>query len=811
MDKARRFRQRVRMEKGKLQDREIFSSPRYAKMLKAIAKEITDCGFDNVFVDCHTQNGIAGSCDPKQIVIYIRNVITSSFPTAELKNRSIVGILAHECGHKNYSNTTAKVTYLEGIQKGIWYPRPPHPENEGEREDLEQMKAYFQEKDKDALPVICGAAFYIRNILEDKFCEEKMCQRFPGSVSIGIRQNRYRKLELIPSLKEQIHSGFGNVAVTINLISQYALSGTYNNWDGYQGEILDVLESAKHEVDRAVAEESGSMRIIATNHILLKMWRFLREEIEEIKKKREERDREAEKGPENEVEDEPENGLESEEENEKGSGPESEGENEEESRPESKDENEAGNEPESEGENEEDNEPESEGENEEGSKPESEGENEVGSGPESEDENEEGSKTENEGENEPEDEPEDGAGEDALEKFLQQLRSQIPDFIRESSGDGTTGEIPGDVEWDGAWDTGDGQAGRDMLDVATDGGPDEKADPTAGTQAGPQAQEGGGPLADADDQLQAVLFEMAKERALHSIHVELMADMNRELSEVEFREGHQEVQKVLLHSECAAEGAAWEYESVKQQVKRITQRLNASVLPILRKKENRAEHKLLLGKRIDVRNITNRSGKIFLKKHFPGQDSGTVVGVLIDMSGSMQGRRIALAKTTALCIYEFCQIAQIPVTVYGHHTDGYMHARLRDEQVFLHSCAEFEPDGEDRYRIMELKAEGANRDGTALIYMGAKLLERTERQKLLILISDGLPNSNYYRNEGAKQDLTEIKKDIRKKGVTFLAAAIGEDKEAIEEIYQESFLDISDIGRMPAVLSKKMLGLIRRE
>ena len=82
---------------------------------------------------------------------------------------------------------------------------------------------------------------------------------------------------------------------------------------------------------------------------------------------------------------------------------------------------------------------------------------------------------------------------------------------------------------------------------------------------------------------------------------------------------------------------------------------------------------------------------------------------------------------------------------------------------------------------------------------------------LLVLISDGLPNSNQYRGAKAVADLKDIKKELSRKGVLFLAGAIGSDKERIREIYQEAFLDLSDLEKLPVLLMKQVLKYIRRD
>lgn len=147
--------------------------------------------------------------------------------------------------------------------------------------------------------------------------------------------------------------------------------------------------------------------------------------------------------------------------------------------------------------------------------------------------------------------------------------------------------------------------------------------------------------------------------------------------------------------------------------------------------------------------------------------------------------------------------------VYGHHTDK-KYKRIQDETVYLHSLAEFDADYNDKYRIAGMREGGCNRDGAAIIFVGEKLARRPEKLKLLFLVSDGFPNATFYCGEKAEADLRQIKEKLEKKRITMLTAAIGEDKESIERIYKEGFLDISDLEQLPYILPKQILKYIRR-
>lgn len=141
--------------------------------------------------------------------------------------------------------------------------------------------------------------------------------------------------------------------------------------------------------------------------------------------------------------------------------------------------------------------------------------------------------------------------------------------------------------------------------------------------------------------------------------------------------------------------------------------------------------------------------------------------------------------------------------VYGHSTDCYD----GKNSVELYSYAEFNGfDNDDKYRLMDISARGSNRDGAALRYVAEALSKRSEAVKLLILVSDGQPADTGYYGTAAEEDLRGIKQEYQRKGILFVAAAIGNDKQNIERIYGDSFLDITDLNQLPT----KLTGVVKR-
>ena len=56
--------------------------------------------------------------------------------------------------------------------------------------------------------------------------------------------------------------------------------------------------------------------------------------------------------------------------------------------------------------------------------------------------------------------------------------------------------------------------------------------------------------------------------------------------------------------------------------------------------------------------------------------------------------------------------------------------------------------------------------------------------------------------EEAKKDIQEIMRKCKHKNIEVLAAAIGDDKDQVKEIYGDHFIDISDLSLLPKTLTK---------
>ena len=301
---------------------------------------------------------------------------------------------------------------------------------------------------------------------------------------------------------------------------------------------------------------------------------------------------------------------------------------------------------------------------------------------------------------------------------------------------------------------------------------------------------------DAASDIARVLKEAAAEKAQEVYEQQLSEELQKAANEIHYGNAHAGVHVTIHRIQEISDHLIRQYEEVAPPLLRASKRLQSTILPLLKEEAEGGKQKnLLYGRRLDMRSFHHQDGSFFIRTRLPADEQRLAVGLLIDESGSMGwGDRITHARKTAIVLYDFCVSLGIPVTIYGHSTDC--------RGVALYSYAEFDSvDEKDRYRLMDMIDRNGNRDGAALRFVAEHLAKRPEKRKLLILISDGQPADDGYYGTEAEADLRGIKKEYARQNIILFAAAIGDDKDAIQRIYQEGFLDITRLDDLPKNLT----------
>ncbi|MGM0212794.1 AAA family ATPase [Enterococcus sp. AZ109] len=211
------------------------------------------------------------------------------------------------------------------------------------------------------------------------------------------------------------------------------------------------------------------------------------------------------------------------------------------------------------------------------------------------------------------------------------------------------------------------------------------------------------------------------------------------------------------------------------------------------------------GSRFNPSRVAYGDLRNFDKKNPPTEQPSLALAVRVDESGSMvREDRIEKAKQAALALGLFAEKTKIPFMLYGDSADV-----SQREKTSLYSYKEFnDPFDFLAAKITTMKPRQNNRDGVPLRLLADTLSSETADTKIILNISDGQPKAlPDYTAKKAQTDIQQVLADYERKGVIFIACTIGEDKEAIKNIYGEDrFVDISDLATMP----QQLLQLIGR-
>ena len=205
--------------------------------------------------------------------------------------------------------------------------------------------------------------------------------------------------------------------------------------------------------------------------------------------------------------------------------------------------------------------------------------------------------------------------------------------------------------------------------------------------------------------------------------------------------------------------------------------------------------------------------KLFNRKK-RSEDSEFVIDVLIDSSGSQAGRQAQVAAQGYI-ISEALSQAGIPHRVTGYCAFwGY---------TVLQRFRDYEDPRETNERIFQFRAYANNRDGLALKTVSSSLMERPEKNKILIVLSDGKPcdmsiqrpgtrQPKIYDGEGAVKDTAYEVRRARNQGIFVIGIFVGNEEELSVEkrIYGKDFAyirNISNFSRMVGTFLRRQIDM----
>lgn len=714
----KKVKQLIQQKRGKITDQEFFISRllshHFEDMAAAQTKRYDASRRVRVHLIWQPENPELAYTDNLYITINAGNPAITDFPTRGERYQMVLGLFAHELGHCLYTDFLAQQSYRNNLSACRWYPDKPKLTRVLDVKNEREFWEYAKE-DPQNLVLLGRIAHEVCNVLEDAAMENRVLERFPGTLGQAldfVRAWQWREMPTVTLLKEREAQGTPVFYSLLQLFLSYGKFGElkYGEEPLSEDHIQTVFELLPL-LDNDLRTPSGKERWNTVNCILIRCWERVREYLEALKRRYEEK---------------------------KASG---------------------------------------------------------------------------------------GAG-----SVFSQLEEELSTLVGGSTrGEGFTAPVSEESEEPSLPQPGKREKTR-VLALSTEG---ESLGVGAGGSAGKQEispeETGRMPLVETDKvsepmgggievnrdylpelsntveaEMERLLDTMAEKTVCQELEQDRLRELNQEAQSISYGDIHKGVAiRVNRMTEVPPEMVT-QYNAIAGPLLAISKQLQKSLLRQLRDRQRGGKQTgLLMGRRLDAHALCRGDGKVFTKNALPSQPPGMAVGLLLDESGSMSScDRATYARASAIILYDFCQALRVPVMVYGHSTGG--------SGVELYSYSEFDAiDREDKYRLVDISARGSNRDGAALRFVAERLSHRPEELKLLILVSDGQPADTGYYGTAAEEDLRGIQQEYRRKGVLFIAAAIGDDKENMERIYGDSFLDITDLNQLPVKLTQVVKRFLR--
>lgn len=239
-----------------------------------------------------------------------------------------------------------------------------------------------------------------------------------------------------------------------------------------------------------------------------------------------------------------------------------------------------------------------------------------------------------------------------------------------------------------------------------------------------------------------------------------------------------------------------EYTRIKTDVSPVINKLRTGLKNIINYNVDEISRYLHAG-RIDSKSLSRMpSGAICAKRIERNDEADLNITVLVDLSGSMNGYPIDNAMKACVVLQEVCNSLKIPITVLGFKSG-------RQKVQILHFSNRLLKGRYAHTGIVKMDAGGGTPLYNALLYLPRLLKKQSEEDKLLIVITDGAPDTG---PEPCKIEVTKLGRYAKVYGM-----AIGGGREALANIFGSKYIGIDSLDRLPGELCKVIeKNIIRR-
>lgn len=208
--------------------------------------------------------------------------------------------------------------------------------------------------------------------------------------------------------------------------------------------------------------------------------------------------------------------------------------------------------------------------------------------------------------------------------------------------------------------------------------------------------------------------------------------------------------------------------------------------------------------------VTMQDPDIFRRQNRPGVRKDLAVSVALDASGSMRGmagngRKWVCAGDACYCLTKTMQNLQVPIKVTGYSTSK---ERGRKEVPLHFDLIDWGDNNPDN--LLNYRPGNNNDDATAFLVIGRELLNRPEKEKLMIILSDGEPACDRCDYFQGIEETTKAVLQIQRNGIKVVSlyfGPLGSIDDALK-IYGPQLGIVNDVTELPRILVDRVKRLL---
>ena len=210
------------------------------------------------------------------------------------------------------------------------------------------------------------------------------------------------------------------------------------------------------------------------------------------------------------------------------------------------------------------------------------------------------------------------------------------------------------------------------------------------------------------------------------------------------------------------------------------------------------------GRYVLKKDLTHTSVRVFDKKIVRDKLDDLAVFLLVDMSGSMRGTKIDVAKRTAIVLAESFASLKIPCYIMGFTADEDWNAGTVNQYHFV----SWKNTPAERASLSGIAHKWDNDDGYSIRYAAQVLKRKPAEHKILFVISDGSPACMRYDHVNGIEDTTHAILEAKKIAEVFGIGIGSGVYPELKEMYGGNYLMVRNVQDLTENFSRQMKTIV---